>query len=95
MTRLFSGEGCSLSETGLPDRRDLTASGDNIFCVQGFYQLSMPNRASLVIGPYQGSHGCLRIPRGRGVCGVAAAKRETQLVEDVHAFPGHIACASS
>ncbi|QDZ21619.1 GAF domain-containing protein [Chloropicon primus] len=49
---------------------------------------------SLVIGPYQGSHGCLRIPFGKGVCGAAAGERRTQLVRDVHAFPGHIACSS-
>ncbi len=49
----------------------------------------------LVIGPYQGGHGCLRIPFARGVCGAAARTRVTQLVPDVHAFPGHIACASS
>jgi GAF domain-containing protein len=49
----------------------------------------------LVIGPYQGGHGCLRIAFARGVCGAAARERATQLVPDVHAFPGHIACASS
>ncbi|KAL4420754.1 hypothetical protein ABPG75_010410 [Micractinium tetrahymenae] len=49
----------------------------------------------LVIGPYQGSLGCLRIPFSKGVCGAAARTRQTQLVPDVHAFPGHIACASS
>ena len=48
----------------------------------------------LVVGPYQGTLGCLRIPFGRGVCGAAAAERRTQIVEDVHAFPGHIACDS-
>lgn len=49
----------------------------------------------LVIGPYQGGHGCLRIPFSRGVCGGAARTRQTQLVPDVERFPGHIACASS
>ncbi len=49
----------------------------------------------LVIGPYQGGHGCLRITFDRGVCGAAARTKETQLVDDVHAFPGHIACSSS
>ena len=52
-------------------------------------------RRELVVGPYQGSHGCLRIAFGRGVCGTAAATRRTQLVPDVRAFPGHIACAAS
>jgi L-methionine (R)-S-oxide reductase len=46
----------------------------------------------LVLGPFQGRAACIRIPFGKGVCGAAAAARETQLVEDVHAFPGHIAC---
>ena len=46
----------------------------------------------LVLGPFQGRAACIRIPFGKGVCGAAAATRETQRVEDVHAFPGHIAC---
>lgn len=46
----------------------------------------------LVLGPFQGLPACVRIPFGRGVCGTAASKAETQLVADVHAFPGHIAC---
>ena len=46
----------------------------------------------LVVGPYQGTLGCLRIPFGRGVCGTSAQTGETVIVEDVHAFPGHIAC---
>ena len=48
----------------------------------------------LVVGPYQGTLGCLRIPFGKGVCGTSAQKGETIIVEDVHAFPGHIACDS-
>ena len=48
----------------------------------------------LVVGPYQGTLGCLRIPFGKGVCGTAAASLETQIVDDVHQFPGHIACDS-
>lgn len=54
-----------------------------------------PSEQQLVIGPYQGGLGCLRIPFSKGVCGAAARERRTQLVPDVHAFPGHIACASS
>jgi GAF domain-containing protein len=46
----------------------------------------------LVLGPFQGKAACIRIPFGKGVCGAAASTRETQLVADVHAFPGHIAC---
>ncbi|MBL0946875.1 GAF domain-containing protein [Brevundimonas sp.] len=64
----------------------------------GFYVVDEDRRAEgvdeLVVGPYQGTLGCLRIPFGRGVCGAAAATGQTQLVEDVHAFPGHIACDS-
>jgi GAF domain-containing protein len=46
----------------------------------------------LVLGPFQGKAACIRIPFGKGVCGAAAQTRATQLIEDVHAFPGHIAC---
>lgn len=49
----------------------------------------------LVLGPFQGKAACIRIPFGSGVCGTAAATRESQLVEDVNAFPGHIACDSA
>jgi GAF domain-containing protein len=59
----------------------------------GFYRVV--GDRMLVVGPYQGTHGCLRIPFERGVCGAAARTRTTQLVPDVEAFPGHIACASS
>ncbi|CUI55987.1 GAF domain-containing protein [Cognatishimia activa] len=59
----------------------------------GFYRVVEPKL--LKIGPYQGGHGCLVIPFSRGVCGAAAARREVQLVDDVDAFPGHIACSSS
>lgn len=56
----------------------------------GFYLLTEPN--TLVLGPFQGKIACVRIPVGRGVCGTAIAEDKVQLVEDVHAFPGHIAC---
>ena len=49
----------------------------------------------LVLGPFQGRAACIRIPFGKGVCGTAAATREPQRVDDVHAFPGHIACDSA
>ncbi len=55
----------------------------------GFYRMV---DGELVLGPFQGKAACIRIPLGQGVCGAAAQSRETQLVEDVHAFPGHIAC---
>ena len=72
----------SLLAQAFPDR----------FFWTGFYVVDKPNE--LVVGPYQGTLGCLRIPFGKGVCGAAAAKRETIIVPDVHAFPGHIACDS-
>lgn len=55
----------------------------------GFYRLV---ESELVLGPFQGKAACIRIELGKGVCGTAAARQETQLVTDVHAFPGHIAC---
>jgi L-methionine (R)-S-oxide reductase len=60
----------------------------------GFYVVDETKGDELVVGPYQGTLGCMRIAFGRGVCGTAAATRQTQVVEDVHAFPGHIACDS-
>lgn len=59
----------------------------------GFYRAVRPEL--LVIGPYQGGHGCLRIDFARGVCGAAARTRTTQRVADVEAFPGHIACSAT
>lgn len=58
----------------------------------GFYLVDPERPRELVIGPYQGTLGCLRIPFDKGVCGAAAARGETVIVDDVHAFPGHIAC---
>ncbi len=55
----------------------------------GFYQVI---DGALLVGPYQGTMGCLQIEFGRGVCGAAASQQKTQVVADVHAFPGHIAC---
>ena len=66
---------------------------DDRFDWTGFYRVTAPEL--LKIGPYQGGHGCLVIPFSRGVCGAAARTGEIQLVPDVEAFPGHIACASS
>ena len=66
---------------------------DDRFDWTGFYRVTGPEM--LKIGPYQGGHGCLVIPFSRGVCGAAARTRQTQLVPDVEAFPGHIACSSS
>lgn len=55
----------------------------------GFYLME---DGELVLGPFQGLPACVRIPVGKGVCGTAVADKKTMLVEDVHAFPGHIAC---
>jgi GAF domain-containing protein len=66
---------------------------DDRFDWTGFYRVVAPGL--LKIGPYQGGHGCLTIPFSRGVCGAAARSGEVQIVPDVDAFPGHIACASS
>ncbi len=62
---------------------------DNVNWV-GFYLTREPE--TLVLGPFQGKVACVRIPFNQGVCGAAASSRETQLVYDVHAFEGHIAC---
>lgn len=59
----------------------------------GFYRAVLDDL--LIVGPYQGGHGCLRIPFDRGVCGAAARTRETQLVPDVEEFPDHIACSTT
>ena len=66
---------------------------DDRFDWTGFYRVTAPEL--LKIGPYQGGHGCLVIPFSRGVCGAAARTGEAQLVDDVNAFEGHIACAIS
>jgi GAF domain-containing protein len=74
----------SLLAQGFPDRYFWT----------GFYVVDPDNPEELVVGPYQGTLGCLRIPFGKGVCGGAAAQRRSIIVDDVEAFPGHIACDS-
>jgi len=58
----------------------------------GFYIL---DGDTLILGPFQGKPACIEIPVGKGVCGTAVAENKTQLVSDVHAFPGHIACDSA
>jgi L-methionine (R)-S-oxide reductase len=64
------------------------------FLWTGFYLVDAERPRELVVGPYQGTLGCLRIPFGKGVCGAAAAERRSLVVPDVDAFPGHIACDS-
>ena len=88
----------------LEGERDLVANSANMAALlfwslrdlnwAGFY-LVEKGRGDLMLGPFQGKPACVRIPVGRGVCGTAAARRETVLVPDVHAFPGHIACESA
>ncbi|HYF22562.1 MAG TPA: GAF domain-containing protein [Caulobacteraceae bacterium] len=72
----------------------MLANASDSYFWTGFYVVDETKPAELVVGPYQGTLGCLRIPFGKGVCGAAAAERQTQIVPDVHAFPGHIACDS-
>ena len=67
------------------------AFGERFFWT-GFYVVDPDRQNELVVGPYQGTLGCLRIPFGKGVCGACAAQRQSIIVPDVHAFPGHIAC---
>jgi len=86
----------------LEDDNDVIASLANVSAVingymdrinwVGFYIM---RDGELVLGPFQGLPACIRIQVGKGVCGTAAALRETQIVEDVHKFPGHIACDSA
>ena len=71
----------------------LAQSFDRFFWT-GFYVVDPARPDELVVGPYQGTLGCLRIGLGQGVCGTAAAERRTLVVPDVEAFPGHIACDS-
>lgn len=70
-----------------------SAFGERFFWC-GFYEVDPRKERELVVGPYQGTLGCLRIPFAKGVCGACATRRETIVVPDVHAFPGHIACDS-
>ena len=89
-------------ESLLADERDFVANAAQ-FSAFLFHELGDLNWAGfylnkddqLVLGPFQGKVACVRIPFGRGVCGAAASSRQTQRVEDVNAFPGHIACDSA
>jgi GAF domain-containing protein len=72
----------------------MLGSSFETFFWTGFYVVDAAKGDELVVGPYQGTLGCLRIPFGRGVCGTAARLGRTVIVPDVDAFPGHIACDS-
>lgn len=93
---------CAQLESLLADERDFIANAAQ-FSAFLFNQLDDLNWAGfylnrdgeLLLGPFQGQVACVRIAFGRGVCGAAAATRQTQRVEDVHAFAGHIACDSA
>lgn len=86
----------------LDGERDLIANAANVAAIvweivpdlnwAGFYFMK---GGGLVLGPFQGKPACVRIAVGKGVCGTAVAQRATMLVDDVHAFPGHIACDSA
>lgn len=90
---VIAGEPCRTARYATAASLLRETFGERFFWT-GFYEVDAAKGDELVVGPYQGTLGCLRIPFGKGVCGAAAATRETQLVEDVHAFPGHIACDS-
>lgn len=92
---------CEVLISGLLDKEtDQTAGLANVSAVLkhafqwwwvGFY---LVKNNELVLGPFQGPVACTRIAHGKGVCGTAWAQRQTQVVEDVHQFPGHIACSA-
>jgi len=84
MTARYATASCLLAEAFRPR-----------FFWTGFYVVDLLKENELVVGPYQGTLGCLRIPFGRGVCGAVAASQESLIVPDVHAFDGHIACDSA
>lgn len=72
----------------------LSLAFPDTFFWTGFYVVDPHKPRELMVGPYQGTLGCLRIPFDRGVCGACASSGKTLIVPDVHAFPGHIACDS-
>ena len=94
---------CAAIDSLLADESDWVAAMATVVCElhhafeyfnwTGFYRAAQPDL--LVSGPYQGGHGCLRIPFSRGVCGAAARTRAAQRVDDVHAVADHIACSAS
>jgi L-methionine (R)-S-oxide reductase len=86
-TGLFAGERDSIANAANLSALIYNALPDLNWA--GFY---LHKQGELVLGPFQGKPACIRIALGRGVCGAAASTRETQLVRDVHEFPGHIAC---
>ena len=100
--RELYAEVAELAQGLLAGERDLIANAANLSALVyqalpdlnwvGFY---FYDGTELVVGPFQGLPACVRIPLDKGVCGAAARTRQTQRIEDVHAFPGHIACDSA
>lgn len=86
----------TLGEGNLTSRMATTACllhfAFDAFLWTGFYLVDPEKANELVVGPYQGTMGCLRIPFGQGVCGTVAQRQKTVIVADVNSFPGHIAC---
>ncbi len=87
MTALLAGEDNPIANAGNFSALVMASLSGLNWC--GFYFF---DGTELVLGPFQGKPACLRIPLNRGVCGAAASSRQTQLVPNVHDFPGHIAC---
>lgn len=99
--RLLAAQAVALCE-GCPSRVAALANVSALIMQEmadvswaGFYLVDEGDPSRLLLGPFQGKVACVEIPRGRGVCGTAWDLDQTQLVPDVHAFPGHIACDSA
>ena len=92
VTRAELGAGSGVEPDAAPSAELEAGSGVESGAAPSAYELRTPE---LRLGPFQGKVACVRIPFGRGVCGTAAETKTSQLVEDVHQFPGHIACDSA
>ena len=92
VTRAELGAGSGVEPDAAPGAELDAGSGVESGAAPSAYELRTPE---LRLGPFQGKVACVRIPFGRGVCGTAAETKTSQLVEDVHQFPGHIACDSA
>ena len=88
-------EGCPSQVAALANVSALIMQEMDDVSWAGFYLVDEGDPVRLLLGPFQGKVACVEIPRGRGVCGTAWDLDQTQLVPDVHAFPGHIACDSA
>ena len=88
-------EGCPSWVSALANASALVMESMDDVSWAGFYLVDQADRTRLLLGPFQGKVACVEIARGKGVCGTAWELDQTQLVPDVHAFPGHIACDSA